>query len=161
MYKGIYYLEKDDFISTQVIVSSRLDSKNHMWLNALTKKLDRPRAERLLSTTNALENISDKKYADFLWETVTKANEKLITEMRKEPTMCKALAELFKDEIDAAKEEAKKCGFNDGFNNGCIQTFQNMIKNGLSLELARKYANISDDLIKTALAELNLNETHP
>lgn len=63
--------------------------------------------------------------------------------------MCKAMAELFKPEIDAAFDN----GFGDGVDNKGIQVFKNMIQRGFSREEAQQLADISDELVERALAE--------
>lgn len=173
-YKGIYYVYKEDFIATQIIVSKRLDPHNHMWLNALTKKLDRSRAEALLAKTTGLTNTQDKQNADAIWEIVTKANLELIEEMRRDSNMCKAIAELFKPEFDAALEVAVAEAVEEAVEAAVeaavkiaveeavtaereiigIQFFQTMIQDGLPREKAQKYAKISDELVEKALATM-------
>ena len=54
--------------------------------------------------------------------------------------MCRGLAEFMKPELDEA--------FNNGFNNGSMCSFKNMIKEGMSRELAQKYAGLSDELVE-------------
>ena len=68
--------------------------------------------------------------------------------------MCKALAEIMKPEIDEAFNNGFNNGFDDGTNNKGIQVFKNMITNGISKELAQKYAEISDSLVEKALSEM-------
>ena len=65
--------------------------------------------------------------------------------------MCKAMAELFKPEIDAAFDN----GFNDGVDDKGLHVFKNMISRGFSKEDAQSIAEISDELVERALAELN------
>lgn len=112
----------------------------------------------LITTTQALETHDEKKYADSLWEVVTRVNIETIKKVRKDDFMCKALAEIMKPELDEAFDN----GFNDGFNNGVntgrndgkILVFRNMIKDGVPRELAQKYAEISDQLAEQVLAEI-------
>ena len=76
--------------------------------------------------------------------------------------MCKALAEIMKPEIDEMMKEALEDGFNNGFNDGFsdgtdkkgIQVFKNMIQRGFSREDAQSLAEISDELVERALAEM-------
>lgn len=68
--------------------------------------------------------------------------------------MCKALAEIMKPEIDEAFNNGFNNGFDDGIDSGKICVFQNMIKDGMSRELAQKYAEISDELVEMALKEM-------
>ncbi len=172
-YRGIYYISGRNIIPIQIVVSGRLNKGEHIWLNALTKKLSLEQAKILVATTNDLQDASEKKYADSLWEIVTRANKDLIEKMREENIMCKAMAEIFKPEIDAAveaavaavKESAFNDGFNDGFNNGFnngfhdgiddkgIKVFVNMIKRGFAREDAQAMADISDELVERALLE--------
>ena len=51
-------------------------------------------------------------------------------------------------------DEAFDNGFDHGIDNGKICVFQNMIKDGMSRELAQKYAEISDELVEMALKEM-------
>ena len=66
--------------------------------------------------------------------------------------MCKAMAELFKPEIDAAFDNGFNNGFGDGVDNKGIQVFKNMIERGFSREEAQQLADISDELVERALA---------
>ena len=153
-----------------------LDNKEeHIWLNSLTRKLSMEQAKHLVATTNELQDSVEKKYADAVWEIVARANKDLIEKMREENIMCKAMAEIFKPEVDAAVEAALEAavevavaevresafndGFNDGFNNGFnngiddkgIKVFVNMIKRGFAKEDAQAMAEISDELVERAL----------
>ena len=47
------------------------------------------------------DNKDDKNYADSVWEIVTSQNEAIIKKIWEDKQMCKAMAELFKSEIDA------------------------------------------------------------
>ena len=104
---GIYYITKENYLMVQIIVSGELDKKNHVWLNSLTNRLSEERAKELVYITGGLKDLDDKYYADSVWEIVTTQNIELIKKMREDKEMCKAMAEIFKPEIDAA--------FNSGF----------------------------------------------
>lgn len=148
-FQGIYYVSGRNIIPIQIVVSQELGNHSHRWLNSLTKKLSRTQAEELVIVTNGLLEAGDKKFADAVWEIVTRANRGLIEKMKEDEKMCKAMAEIFKPEIDAA--------FDDGFNNGIddkgIQVFKNMINRGFSVKDAQSLAEISDELVEKALAE--------
>ena len=164
-YPGIYYIHKDGFIPIQIVVSRELDEKNHIWLNSLTSKMKRNKAEELISVTRQLKDMDDKNYADSVWEIITSANKELIRKIKEDTNMCKALAEIMKPEIDIMMKEALEDGFNNGFNNGFndgfndgldkkgIQVFKNMIQRGFSREEAQCLAEISDELVEKALKE--------
>ncbi len=150
--KGIYYIIKEGYITIQIVVIRELSKENHIWLNSLSEHLEESHVIDLINTTQALKHNDEKIYADSLWEVVARINTKTIKEIRKDDIMCKALAEIMKPEID----EAFNNGFNDGVdyakNDGKILVFRNMIKAGISCELAQKYAELSDEIVKQVLA---------
>lgn len=135
----------------QIIVSRELEHENHVWLNSLSKKLSKNRAKALVKYTNQLTVVEEKKLADSVWEIVTRQNVELIRNMMEDEEMCKAMAEIFKPEIDAAFDN----GFNNGVDDKGIHVFKNMIKRGFIKEEAQSIAEISDELVERALAELN------
>lgn len=55
-----------------------------------------------------------------------------------------------KSELDEAFDN----GFNDGFNNASMCSFKNMIKEGMSREMAQKCAGLNDELVEKVLAEM-------
>ena len=71
---------------------------------------------------------------------------------------CKALTSIMQPKIDEAFNSGFEDGFNNGFNNESldkgVSIFKNMIKDGMPKELAQKYAEISDELVKKALEEI-------
>ena len=164
-FKGVYYVREKNLIPIQIIVSRELDIKNHRWLNSLTRRLSREHAEELVNITNQLVEANEKKYADSVWEIVTRANSKLIEQMREDEIMCKAMAEIFKPEVDAAVEAAvesaveaavevaKDTAFKEGVDDKGVKIFKNMIKRGFTREDAQSLAEIRDELVEKALAE--------
>lgn len=148
---GIYYVSRNDSIAIQIVVSKELDKRNHIWLNSLTDELSEEHAKKLVYMTNDLKELDDKYYADSVWEIVTTQNKQLLEEMREDEDMCKAMAELFKPEIDAAFDNGFNNGFGDGVENKGIQVFKNMIERGFSREEAQQLADISDELVERAL----------
>jgi len=92
-----------------------------------------------------------------LFKVLKRANKELIEKMREENIMCKAMAEIFKPEIDAAVEAAVEATTVTVRENACndkgMQVFKNMIKRGFSREDAQAMTEISDELVERALAE--------
>ena len=123
-----------------------MSDENHIWLNALSNKMKVAQVASFLKTSQELVNLDDKNYADSIWDLVVSVNQQVIKKLRKDENMCKGLAELMKPELDEA--------FDNGFNNGSMCSFKNMIKEGLSRELAQKYVGLSDELVGKALAEM-------
>lgn len=148
-WSGIYYIIKEGYISIQIVVTKELSRKNHIWLNSLSGNMNEAYIAELITKTQKLESNDDKNYADSLWEVVTRANKKIVEKVREDEDMCKALAEIMKPEIDEAFDN----GFSNGMNDGKRLAFRNMIKDGMSRELAQKYTEISDQLAEQVLAE--------
>ena len=127
----------------------------------MSDRVNVEQAEELIETTLQLVELDEKNYADSLWEIVASVNKQTIKKIREDEKMCKALAEIMKPEIDEAFNNGFNNGFSNGFSNGFddginnkgIQVFKNMIANGISRELAQKYAEISDSLVEKALAD--------
>ena len=149
-WSGIYYIIKDEYFKIQIVVSEELSWENHIWLNSLSENVSEKYITELIATTQKLKSLDDRNNADALWEVVATINKRTIQKIREDEKMCKALAEIMKPEID----EAFNNGFDDGIDSGKICVFQNMIKDGMSRELAQKYAEISDELVEMALKEM-------
>ena len=152
-YSGIYYIIKERYIKIQIIVSKELKDENHIWLNALSSKVKIEQVVRFLDISQNLESSYDVNYSDSVWEVMESVNRETVQKVR-ENEMTKAWAEIVQPRIDEAFDD----GFNNGFNNGSldkgVSIFKNMIRDGMSRELAQKYAEISDELVEKALTEI-------
>ena len=120
----------------------------------MSGSLDEAFIKKLLKKTNELTDRDDKYYADSVWEIVTRQNVELILKMKEDEEVCKAMAELFKPEIDAAFDSGFNNGFNNGETNKGIQVFKNMMARGFSREEAQSLAEISDELVQQALLQM-------
>lgn len=145
-WKGIYYIIKEGVPKIQIIVSGELSRENHIWLNSLSVNIDVQQLTELIEYTEDLNSLDEQNYADSLWEIVATINEQTIEKVKEDEKMCKALAKIMKPELDEA--------FDNGFDDGKKSVFKNMIKNGMPKEVAQKLAEISDQLVEIALAEM-------
>ena len=140
---GIYYIIKEGYIKIQIVVSKELSWENHGWLNSLSEKVSVQQAIQLIETTERLENLDDRNYAESLWDVVETINKETIEKVREGKSMaCRILTEIMQPKIDEA------------YDNGKISVFKNMIKDGVPREQAQKYAEISDKHAEMALAEM-------
>ncbi|MBR5566448.1 MAG: hypothetical protein IKW08_09885 [Roseburia sp.] len=149
-YPGIYYIIKEKYIKIQIIVTRELREENHIWLNALSDKMKKNQVLTFLKTAQGLNKLDEQNYADSLWDIVATVNQEVIRKIREDEKVCKGLAEIMKPEL----EEAFNNGFDNGFNNGSISSFKNMIRKGMTKELAQECAGLSDELVEKALAEM-------
>ncbi len=142
--KGIYYL-LGDFIPIQFIVTSKLSSKENLWLKGLTNDL------KDMNLTAALAEDYQKHRTNTLYQSVMdiimRANKHQFEEAK---NMCEAMREWIReeyaDEIEEAKEKAGKSGFDTGFNSG-LQDGTRRVNtlNQKLLELGR-----NEDILKSA-----------
>ena len=145
-YPGIYYISRGKDIKIQIIVSRELREENHIWLNSLSEKVSEEHVVRFLDISQKLVNSADVNYSDSIWEVMETVNREVVQKVR-ESDMTKAWAEIVQPKIDEA--------FDNGFNNGSMCSFKNMIKKGMSKELAQECAGLSDELVEKALAEMD------
>ena len=106
-YSGIYYIQKEsDILPIQLIVTSKLNCEDNLWLRSLTNKLeDRSQIQKIVNEYH--DNKSNKLYESVM-DIIVKANQKEFEEAKGD--MCKALEELMADVIEERVEEqvAKK-----------------------------------------------------
>lgn len=108
-YSGIYYVQKEGFPQTQIIVSTELDRESHRWLTALTRSMESEEARKLVLDIRALKEKDEKEYADSVFDVTLKENRQLFETLKKEgESMCEALAELMRPELEQAVKKAKE-----------------------------------------------------
>lgn len=140
---GIYYVIKEGYIRIQIVVSKKLSWKSHVWLNSLSENVSVQQAIRLIDTTEQLEKLDEKNYAESLWDVVETVNKEIIQKVREDESMsCRIVTEMVQAKIE------------ERLNDNSVHIFKNMIKDGMSRELAQKYAEISDELAEKALSEI-------
>lgn len=109
-YPGIYYIQKDGFFATQLIITKELDTRLHRWLTALTNQLKLSDIEQLIYTMDELTEKDEKEYAKSVLTVAFKANKnKLGTLKEVEPNMEEAFEvfyEVFKSDIDKRVSDA-------------------------------------------------------
>ena len=95
-YPGVYYIGKEGFLPTQIIVSGELDKESHRWLTALTSNMEYTEAQKLVLDMRALSEKDDKEYADSIFEVSLRENRRLFETLKKEGTenVCEALISI-------------------------------------------------------------------
>jgi (p)ppGpp synthase/HD superfamily hydrolase len=91
---------------TQIIVTSELNKKNHLWLSALTMNLQMQDLRALLEASEKLNGKYDKALVESVLQVSVTANEDLIKKVGGEKRMCEALMEILEPEIRAREEKA-------------------------------------------------------
>ncbi|MCI8557210.1 MAG: hypothetical protein HFI19_05485 [Lachnospiraceae bacterium] len=103
-YQGIYYILDNVLFPTQIIVTGELDKRNHIWLKALSDKMEKQDLKELLEHVNALSKKQEKELADSVLEVSIKANCHIANELRGGDSVCNALLELMEPEINKIVE---------------------------------------------------------
>ena len=99
-YKGIYQVEGAIF-PIQIIAGGELDADSHIWLPALTRKLDKQGAERLLRNVDNIRDEAGRNAADAVIHVAINANKDSFDRWREEePNMYASLMEFMKPDID-------------------------------------------------------------
>lgn len=96
---GIYYI-CGDMIPMQLILTSELSEKKNFWLRNLTNSITGPEAaEKLIAEYEKHKNSGLYKA---VMDIIVRANKETFEEVK---SMCKALEELMKDELEACREK--------------------------------------------------------
>lgn len=142
--RGIYYVSGDK-IPIQIIVTKQLSLEENLWLRSLTDDLEEKEdAENLIQDYNTHKENS---LYQSVMNIIVQANKEKFEEAK---SMCEALRELMKEEIEAEKIKANKEGRIQGEIAGKIEgkiAGKNLI-NELNKKLAQ--AGRMDDIIKAA-----------
>ena len=108
VFKGIYYVTRDNHFQTQIIVSQELSKENQKWLTLLSRKLDMSDAKRVVAQIEALTQESNKQHGDSVLQVAVQENEEIFNKIREEGKMCEALMKLMEPEINEVLENNRK-----------------------------------------------------
>ena len=112
---GIYYVQNDT-LPVQFLISSKLSEDENIWLKSLANNL----SNKVTINKLAAEYIHHRR--DELYKSamniIVRANYEQFEEGQ---NMCEALLELWKDDIDAAKDEARIQGRQEGIQEGRLE----------------------------------------
>ena len=139
-YKGIYYIGGRTYFPTQIIVSKELTGEQYVWLQALTKKLDQAKAERLIRQAKNSRSQENQELEDSVLTVSVRANPELFGKVKEDVEMSEALLELMANEINERVAMGEKRGEIRGERRGAIKGLQalvDILKNmGLDFETA-------------------------
>ena len=148
-HKGIYYILDGVLFPTQIIVTRELDRKNHMWLKALSGKMQRQDMENLLETINKLTHRYDRELADSVLNVTARVNEDLIEELRGDGIMCEALMEIMAPEIEQRVEQRVEQRIEQRVKEASIKSV---------IEALREYGISDSEIRETVIKKFHLSE---
>ena len=109
-YPGIYYVEHMLF-ATQIVVTRELDFDRHIWLVALSGRLEKQQVKKILEKAARLTDRHEKELADSVLQVCIAANKTIVKELKEEEQgMCEALREIMEPELRQSREEGREEG---------------------------------------------------
>jgi hypothetical protein len=107
-FPGIYYITGNLLFPVQIVVTSELSPENHSSLRVLTNKAKVEDVTNFLLQTKELASPGDKNNIDAVLQASVAANANIFDDVRRNASMCQALRELMKDEIEIELANARK-----------------------------------------------------
>ena len=94
-YRGVYYIEGMVLFPTQIIVTKELERDTHIWLKALSDRIEKRDMEELLKRISRLTEQGDRELADSVLEVSAQVNREVLEELKGDDNMSEALLEIF------------------------------------------------------------------
>ena len=92
----------------QIVVVKELDKKEHVWLRALSKEMEREDYQRLSEAARKLDEAANGEFIDSVLQVSIRVNEKKLKEDK--DMCCEALKELFEPELKKSWEKGLRKG---------------------------------------------------
>ncbi|MCI9094945.1 MAG: hypothetical protein HFI97_05180 [Lachnospiraceae bacterium] len=154
-YSGIYYIKSNVLFPTQIIVIRELDEASHIWLGALSERMEKQKMVRLLERVEKLSGKEEREFADSVLEVSVGANRQVIEELRGDGRMCQALMEIMEPELLLKKQEGLKEGLKKGIS-GTVETLREFGHGDLEIKNAimQRYELTSEEAEKYLCEEI-------
>lgn len=154
-YSGIYYIKSNVLFPTQIIVIRELDEASHIWLGALSERMEKQKMVRLLERVEKLSGKEEREFADSVLEVSVGANRQVIEELKGDGRMCQALMEIMEPELLLKKQEGLKEGLKKGIS-GTVETLREFGHGDLEIKNAimQRYELTSEEAEKYLCEEI-------
>lgn len=156
-YKGIYYINWIPLFPIQIIATRELEQDKHMWIKALTDKMEKEDMEKLIEKSSEISNEHEKELVESILEVTLKANssvaEKLIGDVKMGEMILKIVQPLILEKEKKAKTEGIQEGIQEGIEKG--------IEKGKilgAIEILRSF-NSNDDIKTIIMDKYHLTES--
>jgi hypothetical protein len=148
---GVYYVSGVINLPLQIIVVRELDDEAFNALRILTHGADETDVKRFILESRSVNIPADKHNIDAVLQVSVSANDELYEKIRRENTMCEALRELMKDEIDREVEEAVEKAERD-------TRIKTRYEDGMPLDEIASRSNVSIEIVNQVLKEKGMIE---
>jgi hypothetical protein len=126
-FPGVYYLSGKGLFPTQIIVSGELESDDHAVLRILSNHAKEEDIRTFLMKTLDYTEQGDRARADAILQVSASANISLYQKIYKEePSMCQALYEIMKDDIDQRVQQGMQQGMQQGAAQKAAEVYQRL-----------------------------------
>lgn len=140
-YNGIYYVEGAVLFPTQIIVTKELEQSSHIWLRALSDRMEKQDITKLLESINCLTQKNDKELADSVLEVSVQANKQVIEELIGDDSMSQALMEIMEPQLLLREKEGLKKGIQ-----GAVELLRDLQHGDVEIKsIIKKKYNLSDE----------------
>lgn len=99
-YCGVYYIGGMVLFPTQIIVTKELERNAHIWLKALSDRIEKQDMEELLKRISRLTEQGDRELADSVLEVSARVNRKVLEELKGDDNVSEALLEIMQPLIE-------------------------------------------------------------
>ncbi len=163
-YRGIYYIEGSVLFPTQIIVIKELDESSHVWLGALSERMEKQGMVRLLESVGRLSGKADKEFADSVLEVSIGANRNVIEELMGDERMCQALMEIMEPQllrrenewIEKGRAEGRVEGRKEGRKEGRVEGRKEGIQG--AVDTLRDFGHEDAQIKKAIMEKYSLSE---
>lgn len=97
--EGIYQVKGNVLFPTQMVVTGELDVEKHTWLRALSGKVEKETAGKVLKQVRLLEGKEERELADSVLKVMLEANRKKIEIWKGDGDMFETLMEIMEPQI--------------------------------------------------------------
>lgn len=115
---GIYHIEGSFPFPAQVIVTGEMDRTSHIWLKALSGKLNKEDLQDLLDRISQITEKNDREMADSVLEVSIGANRQIVEELMEDESMFETLMEIMEPRINEIKINSRMEGREEGREEG-------------------------------------------
>ena len=99
-FPGIYYVTELFTVPSQIIVTSELEGREHTALRIISRHAREEDVRQFIMDLKRLETQGDVNNANAVLQVSSIANKTLYSRIRRDDTMCQALMEIMKEEVD-------------------------------------------------------------
>ncbi len=148
--KGIYYITGNIPFPAQIVVTKELRPEHHVWLRALSGKLEKQDLHNLMEHMRQISGKLDREYAEAVLEVAFRANIQIMKEWMGDVRMSEELLEIVKPIIEPQILLREQNALEKGIKSGMEKGMEKGIRG--AVDILRDFGR-GDDEIKTLIMQ--------